>query len=148
MNPVRAFLFSAVAAVGLGPSMVAAQAYQAVNLLQVVPLSQTDFEVIEARGEGARGMWCAAADFAINRLGILRNERLYIKSPRGRSVSGAGRIGAVFTTDAASLSVPPSRSYSVTVRDTGVGLPLHHAYQFCKDYIIELEDILYYQRKR
>ncbi|MFK7835368.1 MAG: hypothetical protein AB8B60_04045 [Sulfitobacter sp.] len=118
-------------------------AFEAINRLQVVPLGAQGFEVIEARGDGARGMWCAAADYAITRQNIRCDQRLYVKSPRGPSVSGAGRIGVVFTTDVNALSVAPSQSYSVSVRVAGQGLPLHHAYQFCKGYILEIDDIFY-----
>ncbi|MEW9919443.1 hypothetical protein AB2B41_07505 [Marimonas sp. MJW-29] len=130
------------------PMQGTAQAYRAFNLLTVVPLNATDFEVIEARGEGARGMWCAAADYAIHALRVPREQRLYVKTPRGRSISGAGRIGVVFTVDVNALGVSPSRSYSVTVRTAGLSLPLHHAYQFCRDYELELEDIFYPRIRR
>jgi len=123
------------------PMMAAAQSYTAFNKLKVVPLGQSRFEVIEARGEGARGMWCAAASFALDRLGAARNTRMYVHTPRGRSVSGAGRIGVTFTLNVNQLSAQPTRAYSVSVRQAGQGLPLHHAYQFCKDYQIEPEDI-------
>lgn len=109
------------------------QTFLAENRLQVVPLTTTDFEVIEARGEGARGMWCAAADYA-QRSGATQ---LYVKSARGGSVSGAGRTGVVFTTSTASLDVPPSQSVSVSVRIPGQTLRVAHAYQFCYDYLIE-----------
>ena len=133
-------LTAAVAVLYAAPA--SSQGYKAVNQLTVVPLNPTSFEVIEAYGEGARGIWCAAADFAIHRLGHARNQRLYVKTPRGRSVTSAGRIGVEFTTDASSLGVAPTASYSVSVRQPGQGLPTHHAYQFCRDYFIDLNDIL------
>lgn len=122
-----------------------AQTFQAVNRLIVVPLNGSDFEVIEARGEGARGLWCAAADYALRR-GAARDGRLYVKSPRGPAVSGLGRRGVTFTLDAAQLGEAPFRSYSVSVNRAGQSLPVHHAYQFCKDYLIELDDILFKRR--
>ena len=125
-----------------------AQGYQAVNWLTVVPLNPTDFEVIEARGEGARGIWCAAADFAIYRLGFPRDRRIYIKTPRGPSISGTGRIGVVFTIDEASLGTSPKQSYSVTVRTKGLGLPVHHAHQFCRDYFLDLDDLFLRRHRR
>ena len=123
-----------------------AQGYQAINRLVVVPLGNGDFEVIEGRGEGARGIWCAAADYVKARNGAGANPRLYVKRARGPAVSVAGRKGVVFTTDAGRLPVAPSQSLSVTVRIPGVGLPTNHAIQFCKDYLIDLEDI-FYRRK-
>ncbi len=123
------------------PVAAAAQAYRAENWLLVVPLNATDFEVIEDHGEGARGMWCAAASFAEERLGQGSGQRLYVKRPRGRSVSGAGSIGVTFTTSEAGLGVPPIQSYGVTVRDAGLNLPVHHARQFCVNYLIDIEDL-------
>ncbi|MGC1504374.1 MAG: hypothetical protein WA782_09575 [Sulfitobacter sp.] len=124
------------------PFSAMAQSYTAVNRLQVVPLSATSFEVIEGLGEGARGMWCAAADYVLNGRRQPSNQRLYVQSARGPSVTVAGRKGVVFTTDASSLSDGPKTSYSVSVRTVGLGLPVVHAYQFCRDYQIDLEDLL------
>lgn len=119
----------------------AAPSYKAVNHLKVYGMTQTSFEVIESLGEGARGMWCAAADYAIHQLGVPTTQRLYVKSPRGRSQSGAGRIGVVFTTDESSLPTEPSRSVAVRVDTPGLGLPAYHANQFCKDYLLEFDNI-------
>ena len=124
----------------LMPLHAAAQAYRAENWLIVVPLTARDFEVIEDHGAGARHIWCAAADFAQNVLGLPRGERLFVKTPRGPSVSGVGRTGVVFTTDPERVSGDPGQSYSVTVRRAGENLPSHHARQFCLDRQIELED--------
>lgn len=143
MQILRFAALSAAVLSGGFPAVAAAQSFEAINHLKVYGLSQTSFEVIEARGEGPRGIWCAAADYAINRLGTPRNQRFYVQSPRGKSQSGAGRIGVVFTTDVASLPVEPSRSYSVTVDRPGLGLPIYHANQFCNDYEIELDSILF-----
>jgi hypothetical protein len=142
---MRSVLIVAALATGLAGS-VAAQTYVAENRLKVVPLNSVDFEVIEARGEGARGIWCAAASYVSFVKGMERNTRMYIKSPRGPSVSGAGRKGVVFTTDANRLSQGPSKSLSVSTRTIGVGLPVAHAIQFCRDNIIEPDDI-FYRRK-
>jgi len=123
------------------PLAAAAQTYQAINRLYVIPVSGTDFEVIEDHGEGPRGMWCAAASYAHDRLGASGGARLYVKNARSPSVSVSGRTGVVFTLDEASLTVPPTRSYSVSVRTPGLNLPVGHAIEFCKDFILELNDI-------
>lgn len=122
------------------PMQAAAQAYRAENWLIVVPLSTQDFEVIEDHGAGARHIWCAAAEFAQDVLGLPRDERLFIKTPRGPSLSGVGRTGVVFTTDPTRVSGETEQSYSVTVRRAGENLPSHHARQFCLDRLIELRD--------
>ncbi|MEM7522121.1 MAG: hypothetical protein AAF307_13955 [Pseudomonadota bacterium] len=122
---------------------VAAQGYRAVNKLQVVPLNGGAFEVIEARGEGARGIWCAAADYVLARSGGGNGKRLYVKDPRGPAVTAPGRKGVTFTTNPAALGSAPTQSLSITVNTPGVGLPVNHAVQFCRDYQIELDDILF-----
>ena len=137
---MRYFLVTLICA--LTPLVAAAQSYIAVNRLQVVAINASEFEVIEARGEGARGMWCAAADYVTRTQGHRAGQRLYVKTPRGPSVTVQGRKGAIFTTDASRLPNGPKQSVSVSVKIAGLGLPVNHAIQFCKDYQIELEDIL------
>ena len=122
------------------PLQAAAQAYRAENWLVVVPLTARDFEVIEDHGAGARHVWCAAAEFAQDVLGLPRSERLFIKTPLGPSLSGVGRTGVVFTTDPERASGDRGQSYSVTINRAGENLPSHHARQFCLDRIIELRD--------
>lgn len=135
------YVISLLVGLALPATAVSAQAFKAVNRLNVVPLGGGAFEVIEARGEGARGIWCAAADYALAR-SQANGQRLYVKTPRGPSVTVSGRKGVVFTTDASSLGVPTQQSLSVSVRRAGEGLPLHHAYQFCRDYQLDIDDIL------
>ncbi|MBQ0716777.1 MAG: hypothetical protein KBT76_02825 [Sulfitobacter litoralis] len=122
------------------PMAAVAQPSTAVNRLQVISLSGTAFEVIEDHGEGARGLWCAAAEYAEDQLSARTADQIYLKSPRGPSASGAGRVGAVFTLNDAELSEAAFKSYSVSVRNAGQTLPVGHAIQFCKDYILELKD--------
>lgn len=119
------------------PLAASAQAYRAINDLTVVPLNASSFEVIEARGEGPRGIWCAAAEYAERRLG--EGSRVYIKQGRGPSRSLAGHKAVVFTTNAETLSQPPSQSLSLTTTRIGVGLPVDHAIQFCRD-VYDRED--------
>lgn len=135
---MRTFLMAFICA-GL-PITAAAQTFTAINRLQVVPIGGGDFEVIEARGEGARGMWCAAADYAVKRG---QQGRLYVKTPRGPSAVAKGRKGVVFTTNPARLSVEAKRSVSVSVRIAGESLPINHAVQFCRDYEIERKERLF-----
>lgn len=116
------------------PFAASAQAYRAESHLVVVPLNAADFEVIEAHGEGPRGIWCAAADFAKFAKGQPNGSRLYIKTGRGASISVAGRKSVVFTTDAARLAAEPKRGYSVSTSKVGYNLPVGHAYGFCRDY--------------
>lgn len=122
------------------PMAAHAQTYRAVNKLDVIPLNRTTFEVIEAAGEGPRGMWCAAADYVENRL---RTEgRIYIRDGRGPSRKVSGRKSVVFTTDVSSLSQGPFQSLSLSTSQVGVGLPKNHALQFCRVDDYELGSLL------
>ncbi|MEP1766242.1 MAG: hypothetical protein ABJJ53_06310 [Sulfitobacter sp.] len=122
--------FAAVIAVAVLPAAVNAQSYQAVNRLNVIPLERSVFEVIQTRGEGPRGIWCAAAEYAERRLGA--TGRIYIQKPRGAAQRVKGRKSVTFTTDAGRLSQGPSQSISLSITQVGVGLPVAHAIQFCR----------------
>jgi len=127
---MRPFIAAALVLAAL-PATLSAQNYRAVNYLTVVPLSGASFEVIEAHGEGSRGMWCAAAEYAETKLNA--SDRVYVAEARGPAKTVSGRKSVVFTTDAASLTQGPSRSISVDTSQVGVGLPIAHAIQFCRD---------------
>ncbi len=124
----------------LMPALAHAQSYRAINKLTVVPLGGSKFEVIEQRGEGSRGIWCAAAEYAERRLGA--SGRVYVSEGRGPARSVQGRKSVVFTTNAASLSQGPSQSLVVSTSRVGAGLPIAHAIQFCRDNIGRDDDIL------
>lgn len=135
---MRSLIFAALCA-GL-PVAGAAQNFEAENGLVVVPLSATSFEVIEANGEGPRGLWCAGADYAKDRVGVAVGDRMYVKTPRGPSLSVPGRQGVVFSLDASELPAPPVQSYSISVRVQSLGLPVSHAHEFCYDYLLDMFD--------
>lgn len=121
----------------LMPATLAAQVLFFPPTLQVNGVSDTRFEVIEARGAGAMDIWCNAARYAEQALGIPGHRRLYVDRPRGPSVTVPGRIGVVFTTQGTG---EPSGAVSVSVRRAGDSLPIHHARQFCRNYILERDD--------
>lgn len=112
------------------PITANAQTFRAINDLNVVPLSRSTFEVIEARGQGPRGIWCAAAEYAERRLGA--SGRVYIRDGRGPAQSVEGRSSVVFTTNAGELDQGPFQSTSLNTSQVGVGLPIDHAIQFCR----------------
>lgn len=126
---MRIFAFVTAAALAL-PTLAGAQAYRAANNLDVIALNGSTFEVIEAAGEGPRGMWCAAADYAETRLRA--SDRIYILKGRGAANSVAGRKSVVFTTNPASLPQGPFQSISISTSQVGAGLPINHALQFCR----------------
>lgn len=124
----------------LSAAPVFAEPYRAVNRLFVVPLSADTFEVIEDRGAGARGIWCAAADYtqAIGR--DVPRQRMFVLQPRGPSVSSPGRKGIVFTLRPDETIRDTPSSYSVSVTRKGENLAVSHADQFCQSLIEELFD--------
>lgn len=136
---MRTLFYAALLAVVM-PVGASAQTFRAVNDLNVVPLGRSTFEVIEARGEGPRGIWCAAAEYAERRLGA--QGRIYISEARGPSRSIAGRKSVVFTTNAASLTQGPFRSTSLSTSQVGIGLPIDHAIQFCRSDDFDISDRL------
>ena len=136
---MKKFLIGGLIA-ALMPALAHAQSYRAINKLTVVPLGGSKFEVIEQRGEGLRGIWCAAAEYAERRLGA--SGRVYVSEGRGPARSVQGRKSVVFTTNAASLSQGPSQSLVVSTSRVGAGLPIAHAIQFCCDNIGRDDDIL------
>ena len=127
---MRRFMFAAAVITAL-PAVANAQSFRAINGLTVVPLTRASFEVIEARGEGPRGIWCAAAEYAERRLGA--RGRVYVSEARGPSRSVRGRKAVVFTVNANALPRGPFQSTNVTTAQVGVGLPVAHALQFCRD---------------
>ncbi|MEM6303284.1 MAG: hypothetical protein AAF744_01095 [Pseudomonadota bacterium] len=142
---MRKAIFTSALALVISSTWAQAQSFTAINRLTVVPLNAHDFEVIEQRGEGARGIWCAAAQFALERGKATNAAEIYVKRPRGAAVSAAGRRGVVFTTKPAGFT--PFSSYSVSIRQKGMALPAGHAVQFCKDYLIELEDSILFRKR-
>ncbi len=107
--------------------------YRAINLLNVVPIDQNTFEVIEDRGAGASDIWCAAADYArAAGLDGLR-KRMYVLDVRGQSKTTANAVGIVFTLDPSEDIRNTAPSYSVTVTRKGENLPISHAFDFCND---------------
>ncbi|MCR8826042.1 hypothetical protein [Pseudosulfitobacter koreensis] len=106
--------------------------------LEVNPLSDTTYEVIEKGGAGPREIWCAAADYAIRDLGKQRG-RIYVVAPRGPAQTRAGETGVAFSTRDPGIAA--RTGYSVTTDIAGANLLVFHAEQFCKDQIIEKNDI-------
>lgn len=115
----------------------AGQAFRAKNWLFVVPINADTFEVIEDRGAGARGMWCAAADYAQAAGLDGTRKRLYVENPRGPSKTQPGRTGVVFTTNPGEDIKDTPSSYSVTVNRRGENLSIGHSLNFCFELLNE-----------
>ena len=133
---ITATIAGVIAATTFAVSTAEAQSFRAYNRVIVNPVSSTTFETIESvdNNNGARGLWCAAADYAINRLGASGTSRLYVQTPRGNSVTEPGRKGVVFGLSTPAGTPPVSvTSTSAAMRIPGSNLSVDHAYQFCYD---------------
>jgi hypothetical protein len=111
-----------------------AEPFRALNRLHVVPLSADSFEVIEAYGEGGRGIWCAAADYTREIGRDAPKQRLFIAEGRGPAQTRPDRMSVVFTL--VPNDDPATRPVFtwVTTRNVGASLPVFLAYTFCDDF--------------
>lgn len=96
------------------------------------PLNATDFEVVQGTNYGAAEFWCGAATFIERRSKRSELTPIYVKSPRGPSVTAPGKKGVVFTTSSAGL---PSADQQLTrtVREAGATLKSYQARSLCRD---------------
>ncbi len=109
---------------------LAAEVFRAENHVKVTGTAG-GFEVANGGGYGARGMWCAAADYARRVLGAPGNARMYIAEGR---VPGLGQRAPVrFTLDPAGLNPSPVVIVGASLRKAGASLSVDHAHQFCAD---------------
>ena len=118
-----------LALAGFVPAAEAAP-FRAENRVTVTS-AELGFDVRGDAGFGARGMWCAAADYARRALGVAGTERIYIAEAR---TPGLGQRGPVrFTLDAGTL--PRSEVFIVgsSLSTLGANLSVDHAYSFCAD---------------
>lgn len=111
-------------------SPVAAQAFRAENRVTVTP-APGGFEISNGGGFGARGMWCAAADYARTVLAAAGTDRVYIA--RARSPGLGQRAAVLFTLDPTGLVPAPVTIVGASLRRAGANLSVDHAYGFCAD---------------
>lgn len=127
-------LAAATTVAAIAATSANAASFRAYNRVTVNPVAGGTFEALETAQYGQRGMWCAAADYAISVLGADGTDRVYVQTPRGDSVTKPGRKGVVF-----GLSVPagasdvPVLSINAALRVPGSSLSVDHAFQFCYD---------------
>jgi hypothetical protein len=119
-------LSAALAALIVTPA--SAQTFRAENRVTVTPLAGSDFQISSGGDYGARGMWCAASDYAKDVLGVSGTTRLYITGPR-TSTSGPVTFGLGSDRPVNSTFV----IVGATLRQEGANLSVDHAYQFCYD---------------
>jgi hypothetical protein len=109
---------------------VAAQSFRAENHVVVTGVTG-GFEISSGGGYGARGMWCAAADYARDVLGAAWADRIYIA--QGRSPGIGQRAPVRFTLDSTGLNPKSVFIVGMSLRQAGSNLTVSHAYQFCTD---------------
>lgn len=120
------YFFAAVIGAGLVVCPLGAQAYTAQNGINV-QASGSGFTVTGSDGFGARGVWCAAADYARVAAGAPTSKRLYVQgqSGNGRTVRFSLSPRGVTPTKVTSLG----RSISTP----GANLTIGHALGYCAD---------------
>jgi hypothetical protein len=119
-----------LAFLAIAPS--AAFAYIAENRHSVAPVSGAVFEVVGEPGSGAQQYWCAAGEYARDRLGARSNARVYIVRGRGPAQSEPGATAVRFTIDPGAAGVTPiSPRLSLSVDAIGDNLPVASAVTYC-----------------
>jgi len=108
---------------------LSAQTFRAENRVTVTPGSG-GFSVENGGGQGARGMWCAAADYARDVLGASGSQRIYVAEDRARGQRGPVR----FTLDATGLTPSRVSILGSSIRTAGANLSVGHAISFCADF--------------
>jgi len=124
---MRLIAFALVALIAVPAS---AQTFRAENQVDVVPTAG-GFAVQNGGGFGARGMWCAAADFARDRLGARGVDRIYVRT--GRTPGVGQRAPVEFTLDPAGLTPSSVLIAGSGLRTPGANLSVDHAHIFCDD---------------
>jgi len=117
-----------IASVMAGP--LAAQGYPANGRLVFTPL-ENGVRIEGDTGHGARGIWCAAADYARDELGARSDQDIYVSAPQ---VRGLGQPNAVsFTLDPTGLTPVNVFIVGPSLNRQGSRLSVGHALSFCPD---------------
>lgn len=103
------------------------------DTIVINPINATDFEVIQGTNFGAAEFWCGAATFIERRSGRSELTPVYVKRPRGPSLTAPGQNGVVFTTSNAGLPPADSSRLSLTVSSSGAMLKSVQARRYCRD---------------
>jgi hypothetical protein len=122
----KTLTMAAVVALAAVPAV--AQTFRAENRVDVTPALNNAFQISSGGDYGARGMWCAASDYAQDVLGASGTSRIYITEPR-TSTSGPVK----FSLDANGTQGKSVSIVGASLRQLGANLSVDHAYQFCYD---------------
>lgn len=124
----RFFATAVLAAAVSGPAF--AQGYSAGSGLRFTPL-ENGVRIQGETGQGARGTWCAAAEYMQAELGARGNQDIYVSDPRPR---GFGKSNAVsFTLDPTGLTPSDVFIVGLSLTRKGARLSVDHALTFCAD---------------
>jgi hypothetical protein len=123
---IRSLTVAALAVALAAP--VAAQTFRAENRVNVTAVAG-GFTVENGAGFGARGMWCAAADYARDVLDARGTQRIYVAEDRKMRQRGPVK----FTLDSAGLTPSSILILGSSIRTAGANLSVDHAGQFCAD---------------
>ena len=123
-------IFAALSAALVLATPLAAQSYRAEGRVAVTPTAG-GFSIQSGAGMGARGMWCGAASYALNRLGASGSQRIYVVEPR----TSANRRAPVGFSLSPQGTTPSTVSIlGSSIRTAGASLSVNHAIGFCADF--------------
>jgi len=117
----------------LAPVAVGAATTGEEDTIVINRINSTDFEVIQGTNFGAAEFWCGAATFIERRSRLSELTPIFVKRPRGPSVTSPGRNGVVFSTSNAGLPPADPDRVTLTVRKTGATLKSFQARRYCRD---------------
>ena len=132
------FRSSIIALVLVLPIAAAAQSFQSINRLEVVPTGPASLEVIESPSSGVRDVWCAAADYARHRLGNPIRAKLTLIKPRGPSQYRAGRNSVGFTIAPDPAVAGSGPTIYATLDEVGNTLSVPGSYRYCEAVLFEI----------
>lgn len=118
-----------VAIMMAGPAI--AKDFKAANGVIVVPHAN-GFAVTGDAGLGARGIWCAAADYASRSKRVKNGQRLYVAQDRERGLGQRKLV--VFTLNPAGLTPSSATILGSSISRAGANLSVGHAIGFCADH--------------
>lgn len=112
----------------------AAQAFTAVNRLQVVPAGTSQFEVIGRAGAFKPDYWCAAGDYVRKSLGLSWQTKIYAVDGISRSLTTGARSAVRFTLDPEAAGITPyDANWVGDILTPGYSMRANAAFGECED---------------